>query len=54
VVGEYVTHYNTERPHRSRDLMPPAGAEPVRGGQVVSRPRLGGLTHEYSRQMEAA
>jgi putative transposase len=55
VVGEYVTHYNTERPHRSRDLMPPAGAEPaVRGGRVVNRPRLGGLMHEYSRQFEAA
>jgi len=55
VVGEYVTHYNMERPHRSRDLMPPAGAEPSgRGGRVVSRPRLGGLTHEYSRQFEAA
>jgi transposase InsO family protein len=55
VVGEYVTHYNTERPHRSRGLMPLSGAEPaVRGGPVVSRPRLGGLTHEYSRQMEAA
>ena len=55
VVGEYVTHYNTERPHRSRDLMPPAGAGPgVRGGRVVSRSRLGGLTHEYSRQFEAA
>ena len=55
VVSEYVTHYDTERPHRSRDLMPPAGAEPaLRGGRVVSRPRLGGLTHEYSRQVEAA
>jgi transposase len=55
VVGEYVTHYNTERPHRSRGLMPLSGAEPaVRGGPVVSRPRLGGLTHEYSRQTEAA
>jgi len=55
VVGEYVTHYNTERPHRSRGLMPLSGAEPaVSGGPVVSRPRLGGLTHEYSRQTEAA
>jgi len=55
VLGEYVTHYNTERPHRSRGLMPLSGAEPaVRGGPVVSRPRLGGLTHEYSRQTEAA
>ena len=55
VVDEYVTHYNTERPHRSRDLMPPAGAEAaVRDGRVVCRPRLGGLTHEYSRQFEAA
>jgi len=47
VVGEYVTHYNMERPHRSRDLMPPTGAEPAgRGSRIVSRPRLGGLTHE--------
>ena len=55
VVGEYVTHYNRVRPHRSRDLMPPAGPQPaVHAGRVVSRPRLGGLTHEYSRQLKAA
>jgi transposase InsO family protein len=55
VLGEYVEHYNTERPHQSRGLEPPAGGKlPVGRGRVVSRPRLGGLIHEYSRELQAA
>ncbi len=47
----YVTHYNTERPHRSLALAAPAG-EPhqARGSPLAGihrREVLGGLIHEY-------
>jgi transposase InsO family protein len=55
VLREYVEHYNTERPHQSRGLEPPAGAKLPEGrGYVVSRQRLGGLIHEYRRELQAA
>jgi hypothetical protein len=54
VLGEYVRHYNDQRPHRSLALRPPRGIAP---GSVPSalavtdrvrrRDRLGGLVHEY-------
>ena len=55
VLGEYVEHYNTERPHQSRGLTPPAGRKPPVGrGRVVSRQRFGGLIYEYKREPQAA
>ncbi len=55
VLGEYVEHYNIERPHQSRGLEPPAGAKPPASrGRVVLRQRLGGLLHEYRRELQAA
>jgi putative transposase len=52
VLGEYVAHYNAERPHRGLDLRapdapsgPPARASPPR--RVRRRDILGGLIHEY-------
>jgi transposase InsO family protein len=55
VLREYVEHYNTERPHQSRELEPPAGAKvPIGTGRVGRRPRLGGLIHEYRRELQAA
>jgi hypothetical protein len=55
VLREYVEHYNTERPHQSRGLETPAGRKPPAGrGRVVSRERLGGLIHEYRRELQAA
>jgi putative transposase len=52
VLAEYVTHFNTHRPHRTLDqaaplqpLPPPALPSPLR---VRRRDRLGGLIHEYS------
>jgi putative transposase len=54
VLGEYVRHYNDERPHRSLALCPPSSVdiEAFRGGvrfatRVGRRDRLGGLVHEY-------
>jgi hypothetical protein len=55
VLGEYVEHYNTERPHQTRGLEPPAGRKPPAGiGRVVGWQRLGGLIHEYRRELQAA
>src|SRR6266700_1277849 len=57
ILGEYCTHYNQERPHRSRELRPPA----ARGDPAVARTRgvrrrvrLGGLISEYYREAVAA
>ena len=52
VLGEYVDHYNTHRPHRTLQQNPPAGRTrpSVQGTsiRVLRRDRLGGLIHEYA------
>lgn len=52
VLGEYIDHYNTHRPHRALQQYPPDGrAQPsadVTSMRVLRRDRLGGLIHEYS------
>jgi hypothetical protein len=43
-------HFNDERPHRSLDLIPPAGSTQPRGSpssDILRRNVLGGLIHEY-------
>jgi putative transposase len=55
VLRVYVTHYNSERPHRALDLKPPASrirsplatAATPHTLQVSRRDLLGGLIHEY-------
>ncbi len=54
VLDEYVAHYNEERPHQSCGLQPPEGRKPVGRGRVTSSRRLGGLIHEYRRELQAA
>ncbi len=57
ILREYCTHYNQERPHRSRDLRPPAArGDPAaaRTSGVRRRVRLGGLISEYYREVVAA
>jgi transposase InsO family protein len=52
VLREFVTFYNAERPHRSLDLEAPLSPHQHRaavGGQIRSRPVLGGLHHVYER-----
>jgi putative transposase len=53
VLETYVEHYNTERPHRGRGLVPPTGEKVVTPltafDSVKRRDRLGGLIHEYHR-----
>jgi len=53
VLTEYLAHYNTARPHRALDQLPPAqaGFQPPQINPEDHRIRrkqvLGGLTHEY-------
>jgi transposase InsO family protein len=50
VLGEYLEHYNTHRPHRSLHQRPPACRTPPLSAASVRplrRDRLGGLVHEY-------
>ena len=57
VVREYCLHYNDERPHRSRNLRPPALSDDPSlptSGQVERRARLGGLLSSYRRVPAAA
>jgi len=51
--SEYVDHHNRARPHRGLDLRPPTyeEAEISPDGDIVCRNRLGGLIHEYSRDV---
>jgi len=54
VLRVYADHYNSHRPHRSRELSPPQPTEPrlhaIEGVGISChrRDRLGGLIHEYS------
>jgi putative transposase len=50
VLGEYVEHYDTHRPHRSLHQQPPAGRAHRPSAATIRplrRDRLGGLIHEY-------
>ncbi len=51
LLGEYVRHYNTQRPHRGQQLHPPRPEHPTHDGptRIVRRPILGGLINEYRR-----
>ena len=54
VVGEYIEHYNLERPHKGLDYRRPVEPEegPVcRDGPVHCRERLGGLLKTYFRDV---
>ena len=52
VLGTYVEHYNTQRPHRALKLQPPQPEEQPATptiGEIQRHDRLGGLIHEYYR-----
>jgi putative transposase len=50
-LNEYVSHYNTERPHRGLSLQTPSPRPTLNhtDGEMVRVDRLGGLIHEYRR-----
>jgi hypothetical protein len=52
VLGEYIDHYDTHRPHRTLQQSPPAGRlhtpAPSANVRVLRRDRLGGVIREYS------
>ncbi len=57
VVDEYCLYYNGERPHRSRNLSPPASrGHPIQmvGSQIERGTHLGGLLSDYRRVPAAA
>ena len=49
LVGEFMEHYNTERPHSGIGHRTPAGTGPPGEGRVVCRKRLGGVLRSYGR-----
>jgi len=52
LLGEYVRHYNTRRPHRGQHLRPPRPDQPTDDPthtRIARRPILGGLINEYER-----
>jgi hypothetical protein len=53
VLSEYTDHYNSHRPHRALQQIPPAGRSHQPGlsadARVLRRDLLGGLIHEYAR-----
>jgi putative transposase len=52
VLGQYSTHYNSRRPHRALQRIPPRPdhSAPDRDhGRIRRRPVLGGLINEYER-----
>ena len=48
-VGEYVQHYNAERPHQGIGNEPIAGPTRIGDGDVNVTERLGGLLRHYQR-----
>ena len=51
VINEFVSHYNTERPHKGLDYNRPVESDiPLsREGPIECRERLGGLLKSYYR-----
>ena len=47
VLGEFVQHYNQERPHRTLGLQTPQTRPRLLTGAIYSRAVLNGLHHVY-------
>jgi transposase InsO family protein len=48
-LGEFVTYYNQDRPHRTLGLQTPELRPRPKAGLIQSRPVLNGLHHVYER-----
>ncbi|MBU0534132.1 MAG: integrase core domain-containing protein [Candidatus Omnitrophica bacterium] len=49
LISEYVTYYNTTRPHSSMDNMPLEYTPRKSGGNIRCKSKLGGLIRHYYR-----
>ena len=51
VLGEFVEHYQEDRPHQGLGQRTPSGEAPasVPAGRILRSDRLAGLIHEYER-----
>ena len=47
---EYISYYNTMRPHQGIDQQTPQGYVPLSKGKIVKVPVLGGLWNHYTRK----
>jgi hypothetical protein len=52
VVTDYVTYFNEARPHQGIDQRIPCGSQQPDhpDGEIVGKPVLGGLHHNYRRK----
>jgi hypothetical protein len=50
VLTEYVTDYNTARPHQGLDQQSPIPTQPAQSGVIRCRDVLGGILHDYYRE----
>lgn len=50
LIGEYVSHYNTRRPHSSMDNMPLEYRSYKTTGQIKCQSKLGGIIRHYYRE----
>ena len=50
LVKEYVDHYNSERPHQSKDNKPLIQLPTPAKGEIECKQRLGGLLKHYFRE----
>jgi putative transposase len=51
ILTEYISYYNSKRPHQGLDQGIPLGYVPQSHGSVKSTPVLGGLHHHYFREV---
>lgn len=49
VLGQYIDHYNCQRPHIALHLRPPQPTAADGSGPVLRQQRLNGLINEYHR-----
>ena len=49
ILNEYITYYNTMRPHQGIDQQVPKSYISQRDGKVIKMPILSGLHHHYYR-----
>ena len=49
ILAEYISYYNTKRPHQGIDQDTPKKYIPIKRGEILKVPILSGLNHHYYR-----